>query len=425
MKVICTKKSLLPERLKNNCHYFSLYSSSGREFVGRVATGWHRQLQRLGFSPEKNVWDFVTIGLSVAAADISCLRENSPDGWTREIELVINLNEPELWNTHKSELEKAFKFLTGDFWSFTFLPDGVVPPSTTTPISIEADCVSLLSGGMDSLIGGIDLIKDGKNPCFVSQTAKGDKQKQIEFTQQLNSNIDHYQWKNPISLSNKNREGSTRGRSIVFLAYSTLVASGLQNYNREKIDLYVPENGFISLNTSLNAGRMGSYSTKTTHPVFLNTIQNIMDQAGINVNLVSPYQFKTKGVMLLKCKDPLLMKSLIFDSTSCGKYNRYARQHCGKCVPCLVRRAAFYKAELEDETNSYVYKNLVDARRSRGPNDIGAVAMAYLKYKNLGIESIIGGSLSFSSINERKKYVKVVEEGLKELGEYLESEGIA
>lgn len=424
MKVICAPVNKLPTILDSNTKYFSLYSNSGRPNISFISNDWLRELKRANIAPSNLVWDFVTIALSVAASDLSCEREKSEDGWTRQIELKVYLCNPELWKTQYELLEKAFRFLTGDIWKFEFVNNGVQAPNSIIPLEIDADCVSLLSGGMDSLIGAIDLITDGLNPCFVSQEAKGDVEKQIAFTSQLAPFQQHFQWKNPISLSGRN-ESSTRGRSIIFLGYALLAANTLSKWKTSTVDIYVPENGFISLNIALNSGRLGSLSTKTTHPVFLGLIQDIWNNLGINANIVTPYQFKTKGEMLQECKNQDLVQSLVCSTTSCGKYLTHGRTHCGRCVPCMVRRAAFFKAGMEDST-IYKYRDLSNNgfSKTQGPNDVNAVASAYVKYQNKGIERIIGGSLSFSATDTRHKYVGVVERGLTELGKLLEEQEV-
>lgn len=424
MKVICAPENQLPTNLDRNTKYFSLYRNSGRPNVHFIATGWHRQLERANIAPSNLVWDFVTIALSVAAADLSCERKYSEDGWTREIELKVYLYNPEPWKTQYHLLEKAFKFLTGDLWKFEFVDSGIKAPSSIIPLKTDADCIALFSGGMDSLIGGIDLISDGLKPCFVSQEAKGDVDKQKTFTAQLSPTQQHFQWKNPISR-NARKEPSTRGRSIVFLGYALLAATTLCKWKTDTVDIYVPENGFISINVALNSGRLGSLSTKTTHPVFLGLIQDIWTNLGINANIMKPYQFKTKGEMLLECKDQTLVQSIVCGTTSCGKFLRYSRMHCGRCVPCMVRRAAFIKANLEDST-IYVYNDLSTngAIKASGANDIGAVSSAYVNYQNKGIEKIIGGALSFSGVEDRKKYAGIVERGLQELGTFLEEQEV-
>ena len=73
----------------------------------------------------------------------------------------------------------------------------------------------------------------------------------------------------------------------------------LPQYRRgDVVELLIPENGFISLNIPLTPLRLGSLSTRTTHPLFIQQMQDILDALDFRVRLSNPYQFKTKGEML-------------------------------------------------------------------------------------------------------------------------------
>jgi len=419
MRVICLPAALIPDELAEDADYFSLYANTGRQSVGRISSGWVRSLSRAGFAPPSAVWDFVTIALAVAAADIACNRQGSADGWTRMIQLEVALHEPERWIAQKSHLERTFRFLTGDFWALHFLEGGVAPPATTAPRRTEADCVALLSGGLDSLVGGIDLAAMGRTPLFVSQMAKGDSDTQRLFARHLDGVERHFQWNHRITVPHAT-ERSTRGRSIVFLAFALLAATTLPAWQGgDSTDLVIPENGFISLNIALNAGRFGSFSTKTTHPTFLDGIQQVFDEVGLRVRLTRPYQLVTKGELLDNCSNGPLLLELAGHSTSCGRFGYYNYTHCGRCVPCLVRRASFLRAGIADPTSRYIFPDLATGGRERGPNDIGSVAAAYVNYSEKGADRLIGGALSFAPPGERDSYSAVFARGMDELGELL------
>jgi hypothetical protein len=62
----------------------------------------------------------------------------------------------------------------------------------------------------------------------------------------------------------------------------------------------------------------------------------------------------TKGQMLAKCSDPTFAASV--NTMSCSRpATRNARlegagtRHCGRCVPCIIRRAALHKAGISDD----------------------------------------------------------------------------
>ena len=72
-------------------------------------------------------------------------------------------------------------------------------------------------------------------------------------------------------------ESSQRARSIIFIALGLLIAN---SYNQE-CKLIIPENGFISLNVPLTKTRLGTFSTKTTHPKYIYILNSILDEIGI------------------------------------------------------------------------------------------------------------------------------------------------
>lgn len=419
-KVICCSVSELPEFLEQETHYFTLFSTSKREGVGHIGCRLIKDMRRWGITPSSKVWDFAVIALSVAAADRAILRRSSADGWTRRIELSIYLNHPEVWGSKCEDLETLLRFLTGDFWTLRFYKGGVDVPKAKRQEQVEADCVALLSGGVDSLVGAIDLTADGRQPLFVSHIVRGDRDIQNRIAFEVGGQDRHYQWSLSIKHPGES-EKSTRARSMVFFALAALATSMIPASMENPVDIFVPENGFISLNIPLGPGRLGSLSTKTTHPVYMNAIQSIWDDLGINAKLRLPYANKTKGELLSECRDQDVLIGLVGSSTSCGRYQRHQLTHCGVCVPCLIRRAAFFGAGLTDITDrGYRFEQISTADSA----DVVATATAYIKYEVHGLQRFIGGNLSFASGEERTMHESVIERGLLELGQFLRNEGV-
>ncbi len=423
-KVVCSPENLIPQQLEEGTKYFSIYSNPRRENVGYFGSTLIKDIQRVGLSPSEKVWDFNTIALAVAAADKSLARKNSADGWTRQIDLTVHLCNPRIWEPVTQKLEKTLKFLTGDFWSLTFKDDGVNPPRARRIKRFDCDCVSLLSGGVDSLVGAIDLTADNHKPIFISQVVRGDAKTQRAYAERIRHESPHFQWSHKIHPPQGESEGSTRGRSIVFFAFAALAASAIEVQPGSPANIYVPENGFISLNIPLNSGRMGSFSTKTTHPVYLKGIQNIWNEVGISLNLIMPYQFKTKGEVLAECKNQQLLKELVFQSVSCGKYRVYKMQHCGRCVPCLVRRAAFQYWGEVDQTSGGYYSEQLERINHGNPDDVGAVANTCLVAEQSGIKRLISGNLSFADHQNRSDFEGVFSRGLSEVEQLLRGKGV-
>lgn len=421
-KIMCCPSSLLPTRSDSQTEYLSIYSHApaGRVSAGYIAPTLPSLVQRAGLMPTVRTWDFTTIALSVAAADQIILRKDSPDGWTRMIDLSICLNEPAVWEAQREVFESSLQHLTGDFWTLRFLEGGLEPPRARQGRLSDADCVCLLSGGADSLVGGIDLTTAGRRPLFVSRVVRGDAETQRRYARELGAQDRHYQWSFTVK-HNGESEPSTRGRSIIFFAFAALAASAILSEENQPVEVIVPENGFVSLNISLTPGRLGSLSTKTTHPLYMNGIQSLWDKCGINAHLSFPYRYKTKGEVFAECTDQIKLKALVNDSKSCGKILRHKLTHCGECFPCMVRRAAFLASGIPDKTmKGYLCKNLKYSTSS----DVSAAASAFLRYKQRGLPRLVGGALAFAPNQVRVLYEGVVARGMDELGQLLKSHGV-
>lgn len=425
-RVFCGPKDCIPADREFGVDYVSMYDHDGLGDVSTVGTALIKDICASGVAPSARSWDFLTLALPVNAADNVLERALSPDGWTRQIELEVVLYEPEPYEALTAKIEEALRFLTGDFWSLAFTDGGYPPPRPKVGATFDADCVCLLSGGLDSLVGALDLTEEERRPLLVSQTAKGDKETQSAFASKLGGNGRHLQWNQNIRTKVDDIEGSTRGRSIGFFAFAAVAADHLAISNSElqrPIEVFVPENGLISLNVPLNPGRVGSLSTKTTHPVFMARLQVLWDELGIPAVLRLPYAAMTKGEMMAGCRAPALLAEVASDSTSCGRFVRNGYKHCGRCVPCPVRRASFIRANLPDDT-TYKYPQLRNAQLEDDPNDIGAVAGAVLKVELNGVRSITAGQLSFAESIRRREFEGVVERGFAELGVLLRQEQI-
>lgn len=420
MKILCTTVEQLPAQLPPDTRVFTFNKSAKRESVGTIAQGWRGSIKRKGYSPSPACWDFVQLCLAVCAADLACLRSTSADGWTRTIDLTVAMAEPVRWQPWIAHVEHMLKVLTGDYWTLHFVDGGQLPPNGK-PKPHDSDCVSLLSGGLDSLIGGIDLVAQGRRPMFVSQLAHEDSEKQIRYATALGRSATHCQWSHKISFTGQ-RETSTRGRSLAFYAFAVLAASRIPG---TPVDIFVPENGFICINPPLVPGRMGSLSTKTTHPLFIQQMQQLLDGLGVLVNFKLPYKFKTKGEMLSECLNQAQLNQLAATTTSCGRYRTYNRTHCGRCVPCMIRRASFLKwGGPNKDTTNYVHSNLISSSKSSGPDDPMAAALAVLAARNKGIDRFLGASLAFATSSERPFYRQTLEKGLAELEALLIGDGL-
>lgn len=373
--------------------------------------------------PAARAWDFAAISMAVVAADEGCTRTDSADGWTRQIELTVAVADSTFWTGQASHIARMLAFLTGDIWTLSFIGGGHQPAPDKNVTWRSEDVVCLLSGGLDSLIGAINLVKQGKKPLFVSQVAKGDKQQQRVFAHTISPGSLHLQMNHNARMPHTS-ERSQRARSMGFFGFGVLAATSLKAYESGgRVPLVIPENGYISVNVPLTPLRRGSLSTRTTHPHFLAMLQQVFDAAGLRIDIGNPYQLKTKGEMLKECLDQAQLQQLASASTSCGRYVRSQYRQCGRCVPCLVRRASFKEWGGVDATE-YVFDDLGKVGpKYRDFDDVRSAAVAVRTLNSAGLQGWVGGALNSVTLPERPNLGAVAERGLREIERFLSAQG--
>jgi hypothetical protein len=393
-----------------------LYGQAGAEERGSAGAAVRNEMRRAKLAPTRRAWDLLSIAMSVMAADAAGQRKLSPDGWTREFDLEIAVTEPDFWNGSANLIMNALAFLTTDRWQIRFIGGGSAPPQPAKVFRPPENAVVLLSGGLDSLCGAIDIAAQGDRPVAISKVVRGDGQKQIDFAAAIAGGLRHFQINDNAKVPGGG-DTSQRARSIIFLVFGVLIASSLAPYaDGENLPLHVCENGFIAINPPLTGSRLGSLSTRTAHPYFLAQFQDILDAAGILVSIRTRYATKTKGEMLRDCTNQPLLLSLASRSTSCGRFQKFNYHHCGRCVPCQVRRASFM-AWGEHDPTQYVYEALGrDDADHAGFDDVRSVGMALAAVRDGGFDAWLGSALSWPRINGRDELKDMLRRGLAELG---------
>ncbi|WP_046866944.1 Qat anti-phage system QueC-like protein QatC [Microvirga massiliensis] len=412
----------------------SLFEPPEGAAVGSVGTQVIREtLRTLGRTPSPKAWDFAALAMAVIAADRHINRATvSEDGWTRQIHLTVAVTDADHWASLRDHIQGMLRFLTGDVWTLAFVPDGVHPAPPRHAVGRRPEtCVSLLSGGLDSLIGAIDLNAVDHLPMFVSNRVKGDCSKQNAFAAAVGAEYRILSLNHNARTNVPNPEISQRPRSLAFLSFGVLAATTLDTYQAgATIDLYVPENGFISLNVPLTPLRMGSLSTRTTHPRFMAAMQDLLQALGLRVRLVNPYRHKTKGEMMVECADQALLTRLAPESMSCGRSGRINR-HCGKCLPCLVRRAAFLRhtGTLSGDRTTPAYKNPDPPGAFTHPafsryDDVMQCLAAIDMMDRLSARRWIGSAITASKVPDPEPFRDVAARGLVEIKDFLREAGL-
>jgi 7-cyano-7-deazaguanine synthase in queuosine biosynthesis len=402
------------------------------------------QLRALGLRPTETAADLALFAAVLTAADTRIARDtNAQDGWTRRIDLHVPVTSPDLWTAQAGLITDTLEFLTGDRWSVHFrnrLPgfDFVAaPPAMEKAIAPSSVC--LFSGGLDSFIGAIDLLSKGESPLLISHY--WDAVTSIHQTRcaaalrlrfptvplsQLRARIGF-----PSDLIEANSvENTLRARSFLFFSLATLAASGLG----KDVLVHVPENGLISLNVPLDPLRLGASSTRTTHPHYMARYNDLLQRLGISARLENRYRHKTKGTMARECAEPEFLRAEAKNTMSCSgpSKHRYAKdkamrvmQHCGHCVPCLIRRAALTEGLGTDDT-PYAIPDLrarvLDTTKAEGETIRSfqlALARVNSKPGRARFDIHRPGPLR-DCVGELAQYEAVYVNGLREVGRLLE-----
>ena len=109
------------------------------------------------------------------------------------------------------------------------------------------------------------------------------KQNKINEILQKEFSIDKDYFFNFNATPINGSEITTRTRSFLFFTHAIILASCLN----KKTNLYIPENGLISLNIPLTNTRLGSSSTRTTHPYYMKMLQSLLNLKELPKNLDS------------------------------------------------------------------------------------------------------------------------------------------
>jgi len=342
-----------------------LQTLSASDFLWRPAgepssmlTNIGPRLEQLGPVTEPHV-DFVRLAALVYLVDRTTKR--TLRGFERELQLTVPVTDPDAWNDHAGALAALLRLLSGDAWELRFV--AARPPHRRQVAPAHtSDLVLLFSGGADSLCGALTAHAESNPPLLLSHwdfTITGGIQNRLvdELESFWGSRPPHVKVRlgrraSQIGSDTRFRqEGSSRSRSLLFLALGLAVASV------NDAELWMAENGFASLNVPLTGERRAALSTRTTHPGFLEDLGAELADIGLEVQLCNPFEHQTKGEVYARVSASIgegKASSLLSRSHSCAKPDRGpgfpAETHCGACFGCLVRRAAFLASGLEDRT---------------------------------------------------------------------------
>lgn len=327
----------------------------------------------------RSALDLLDVAIGLFIADIAVAR-GERERWPREIELSLPVRDVTLWESVLPTLQQLTFDLTRDSFLLDFYPAPEQPEEEPGGRSgaPRADCVSMLSGGLDSLAGAVMLQQAGRMPLW-SVHRSGNPSVRAAQTAVIEALDRHWPGRSsaaPCSVephprgpqglafpSAEEREPSRRSRSLLFMALALASAEGAG-----VDEVFMCENGVLTAALPLAPSRAGSMSTHSTHPAVLQSVNCLAKQIGLRGQILNPFTYQTKGELLRDILAPHLPAAEIQSSVSCWMAGRAHRQ-CGGCVPCLLRRLSTDWAGLPEE--AYMIDLLAEPRRYAGTDSYG------------------------------------------------------
>lgn len=291
--------------------------------------------------------DWLELNSAIHAADLVVNRDPGLD-WNRSIELHVPLRDPRFWEDHTATLADIFNSLTYDRLEINVYPGGELagPPRTRKEPFAEASCVALVSGGMDSFVGALELLSRDQRPMLLAASGSGATgAAQGRVATALKGEEPSLEMLKLVAQRKPGfpgKEDSQRARTLLYLACAALTASasGLQ-------DVYLNENGIMAIHVPLTAARQGSYSTHTASPRVLAQIAELASRVlGSEIRISNLLLEQTKGEVAARGVE-LGHRDTLKDTISCWSISRHPT-HCGYCAPCITRRLASLTHSIPD-----------------------------------------------------------------------------
>ncbi len=401
MKFAVLHKSDEKTKFSNDTYVFRIDATSYSEIYSSLYDLWRRICsERIPFVYE----DLFVFGLSIFAVDKRMGRNLSKDNWIREISVLLPVHDIALWTDTIPLINTMLSFLSGDKWDVQFYE--AVEKYSIQPIrshlhidAAKYQSVCLFSGGLDSFCGAIKLAEEGQSLLLLGHNEypklreKQNHMAKVIDNQYEGQAIRFFEFsanaRAPYRLDGylKSNENTCRSRSLLFLTAAVSVAGIIG----EGTKIYIPENGFISINVPLTASRQGSCSTRTTHPYFLTCFSQLLQKLSVEHEIINPFQFLSKREVVETVQKTSAFQELYPLTISCSHpcNSRWQRlpspSNCGYCYPCLIRKASLIGLDTDSTPyNPSKYSSVEELLKTNAlsASDIKALIAALHRYKN-------------------------------------------
>ncbi|MEE2522986.1 hypothetical protein V1639_10315 [Pseudarthrobacter sp. J75] len=376
--------------------------------------------------------DFVRIALAVYASDHTVLRESKGSEWNqRSFELTVPVSVPAKWAAQADSLRSLLGYLTGDTWSMAFVQSGL-PDALPVMVKDTSLRTVLFSGGADSATGALvsaHSLGPHETHNLLSHSSSGATgAAQQLVTTRLNG---HFGSKNSahhrifLARAKKRLDGtkfpkepSSRSRSLLFLAL------GLAAAEQGGGPLWIPENGFASLNPPLGPERRGALSTRTTQPWFLWRVSSLLTAMEGHGSIINPFQHMTKGEMFRRVESILGAdgaSDYLSTTSSCSHTDQQyvgvpSGTHCGVCFGCIVRRASFKASGVVDQT---WYLSNESSEKILDYVEKKSVMTAMRDFVELGVDEAVIMAMPLPPGYLARMALELSQKGMSELQDFL------
>ncbi len=297
--------------------------------------------------------DLFCLASSIFCADLSykrCEREE----FLRDINITIPVVNLHAFERVKDDILMALYLLSNDNWQINFIQkEGT--PEAKFKAQENVGSTLLFSGGLDSLSAAIEYLSKGKRMHLVSHITRNRVTRGVQETlyttiqKMFGDNVtrDYFYVSGHTAKDfpfprDKDREESQRTRSFLFLVLAGIITrrKGFKDI------LMIAENGQLAIHLPLTSARLSSFSTHTAHPEYIIIMEKILSKLlNFNVKIFNPYLYKTKAQVVSKIVK--FYPELVKKSVSCWRGSRITgKNHCGECVPCLIRRISLESNKL-------------------------------------------------------------------------------
>lgn len=338
--------------------------------------------------------DWIDLLTAIHVADLICQRGSNED-WNRSIRIGIPLRDPSPFHAVSPLLRLIFARLTHDAVDFEFerrrdLP-ARYPPGAPSTLAVDAVC--LLSGGLDSAAAALNLARGGRSAVWVSaRSSPHVRVAQREVVAEAGSGLSaafgitvrHRHSAHPLP----DIESSQRSRTLLYAGLAALVAA-----SKGIAEIHLGENGVMAINCPLTAGRVGGFSTHTAHPGVLRLMERLFSEVfQTPMAITNPLETFTKTEVVARLADQA--PELPMKTHSC--WNTRIAEHCGTCVPCLVRRFSMISAGVPDRSYTTDVLNVdLPVGDSRRDNVVDYMVFAR-KFEQLGDDELL---FEFNELN--------------------------